>query len=140
MIKIYGKSLGFTLIELMITIGIIGILAAIAIPSYQNYVRRSHYNAVVQAALSYKAGVIECYQIKKSLVNCNAGSNHIPASMTTPKDGVGSVTVSGGIITATPMQENGILMTDNYILTPVVVNHAIAWVSSGAGVVKGYAE
>jgi len=140
MMKIHGKSWGFTLIELMIAIGIIGILAAIAIPSYQNYVRRAHYNEVVQAAAAFKAGVVECFQNKKSLINCNAGSNHVPASITTPKDGVGSVTVSGGVITATPTAQNGILTTDVYILTPTIVNNALTWTASGASVVKGYAD
>ena len=52
---------GFTLIELMIVIAIIGILAAIAIPAYQNYVKKAAYSEVISAMTSYKTAVDVCY-------------------------------------------------------------------------------
>ena len=55
------KQQGFTLIELMIVVAIIGILAAIAIPQYQSYVTRSKMTEVVTAASACRTSVAEFY-------------------------------------------------------------------------------
>lgn len=139
--KSYNKSSkGFTLIELMITVGIIGILAAIAIPSYQNYTRRAYYSEVVMATSGFKLGVTECFQNLGTVTGCNAGSNNIPAAITTTTGAVASVAVANGAITVTPVAQNGIVATDTYILTPTVVNNTLSWASSGGGVTNGYAR
>ena len=56
------KQGGFTLIELMIVVAIIGILAAIAVPQYQTYTKKAKFTEVVQATQPFKLGVELCYQ------------------------------------------------------------------------------
>ena len=141
MMRSVKSSQGFTLIELMITIAIVGILAAIAIPSYQNYTRRAYYSEVVQATAPYRVAVGECVQNLGTLTGCDGGTNNIPANTTTATGAVSSLTVASGVITVTPVAAHGIAATDTYILTPTVAaNGTITWVSSGGGVTSGYAQ
>jgi type IV pilus assembly protein PilA len=107
---------GFTLIELMIMVAIIGILAAVALPAYQNYMKKAKYSEVILASAAVKTAVEVCAQDLNTLTGCSSGSYGIPAS--TSSKYVASVTTADGLITVVPNVIEGIVAADTYILTP----------------------
>ena len=89
---------GFTLIELMIVVAIIGILAAVALPAYQDYTKRAKMSEVIGYAAAAKTAVTETFQSTGTLPadNAAAGVDATPANITS--DYVESVTITNGVI------------------------------------------
>ncbi|QBI04761.1 prepilin-type N-terminal cleavage/methylation domain-containing protein [Pseudoduganella albidiflava] len=146
---------GFTLIELMIVVAIIGILAAVAIPAYQNYVKRAAYTDVISQMSPYKLAVEEAFQNGTALADMSAATNGgavtggLPVTPAASNTGVFNSLAVGvnGVITATPNATKGILTTDTCVLTPAVVGGntgtataRLNWAYSGACFDKGFVK
>lgn len=116
------QAQGFTLIELMIVVAIIGILAAIALPAYQNYTKRAKFSEVISAAGAVKSQVEVCVQSGTALASCvidTTGANdgqHVDsvawASPTVTVTGAASVDSVTYTMTATVTANNSVTWTN----------------------------
>ena len=126
---------GFTLIELMIVVAIIGILAAIAIPAYQDYTIRAQVTEGLNLASDLKASIGEIYADTGSGAEIDSGSMGIPASSYKSGKYVTSINVVNGMITITYGDKaNRKIHGDTLSLVPTTnENDDIVWHCGGGG-------
>jgi type IV pilus assembly protein PilA len=116
---------GFTLIELMIVVAIIGILAAVALPAYQDYTKRARVSEGLGLASGAKTAVAEYFASKSVFPTTNASAGIAPAGSITG-NAVRSVTVgAGGGITV--VYSTLVASGATIILTPTAANGSVKW-------------
>ena len=127
---------GFTLIELMIVVAIIGILAAIAIPAYQDYTKRAHVSEGLSLAAGAKTAVSEFYSTNNTWPANNTSAG-LAASNTITGNAVTAVGVSASQITV--VYNSKVDATSNtLILGATASGGAITWDCKGGSVDPKY--
>jgi len=132
------KQQGFTLIELMIVVAIIGILAAIAIPAYQDYTIRAQVSEGLNLSGGAKAAVTEYYQDSGDLATDNTEAGLEAATEIQGKyvEQIDVGTGGDGVITVTYGNSvNSAISGDDLLLTPDTTNAgSVVWVCSSVDI------
>ncbi|MGB5179952.1 MAG: pilin [Gammaproteobacteria bacterium] len=131
---------GFTLIELMIVIAIIGILAAIAIPAYQDYIVRSKVSEGLNMAGAAKLAVAETHDSNGGYPSVDNVSYGLPTDTSISGTYVTSINANAGdgVITITYFNTHADVNGNTVTLTPTAGTGSMKWVCASTSIPKKY--
>ncbi len=122
---------GFTLIELMIVVAIIGILAAVALPAYQDYTARAQVSEAFSLASGLKIQVADVYADTGDTSGIASGADGIPAATDVKGKYTTQVEVDDGVIVATIGGDaSALVATKTVTLSPVTNAGSLEWTCS----------
>lgn len=136
---------GFTLIELMIVVAIIGILAAVALPAYNDYIERSKVSTAAANVQTVKNGVTDCWMQDGSFVNCNGGNatyriiDDFAATDGALMAGADTLATAAGVVSITTVGRDraNAQMTLTFTPTATLNQTVLLWDMTGTGCEDG---